>query len=236
MKKLDIVSHLPNTSISFNQEDSSSGGTLVLSGITNYGVESINVISGINPAHPFTALDFGNKDLVIANDRHTISLGRSITPTTISILQGAQNQALKMNFGTVYLADDDNRIADVFTLSYKTGNLNLNVRPRVNGTAVSLVGEDVYIHITGNQTSIVNGTKYLADTRSASFAFNLPASPSTGNYLEFVDPFYTWSGNNFILSGNGNNIEGDNSPFTGDVAGLSMKSVFVGGIYGWRIV
>jgi len=236
MKKLDIVSHLPNTSISFNQEDSSSAGTLILSGITNYGVESINVISGINPAHPFTALDFGNKELVVANDRHTISLGRNTTPSTITILQASPNQSFKMNLGTAYLVDDASRVADVLSLTYKTGNFNLNARPRVNGTAVSLIGEDVYIHITGNQTSIVNGTKYLADTRSTSFAFNLPASPSTGNYLEFVDPFYTWSGNNFILSGNGNNIEGENSPFTGDAAGLSMKSVFVGGIYGWRIV
>jgi hypothetical protein len=106
---------------------------------------------------------------------------------------------------------------------------------RVSGNDI-LIAPANYIRITGNQTSIVNGTKYLADTRSASFGFNLPASPLTGNYLEFADPFYTWSGNNFILSGNGNNIEGDNSPFTGDVAGLSMKSVFVGGVYGWRIV
>ena len=115
------------------------------------------------------------------------------------------------------------------------GDLNITGNIRVSGNNI-LIAPANYIYITGNQTSIVNGTKYLADTRSGSFGFNLPASPSTGNYLEFADPFYTWSGNNFILSGNGNNIEGDNSPFTGDAAGLSMKSVFVGGIYGWRIV
>jgi hypothetical protein len=99
-----------------------------------------------------------------------------------------------------------------------------------------LIAPDNYIYITGNQTSIVNGTKYLADTTARSFGFNLPASPSTGNYLEFADPFYTWSGNNFILSGNGNNIETENAPFTGDLEGQSIKTIFVGGNYGWRIV
>ena len=115
------------------------------------------------------------------------------------------------------------------------GNVTVSGNIIVSGNNI-LIAPANYIYITGNQTSIVNGTKYLAVTTGRSFGFNLPASPSTGNYLEFADPFYTWSGNNFILSGNGNNIEGENSPFTGDVAGLSMKSVFVGGIYGWRIV
>jgi hypothetical protein len=121
------------------------------------------------------------------------------------------------------------------TKLYVSGNVTVSGNIRVSGNDI-LIAPANYIRITGNQTSIVNGTKYLADTRSASFGFNLPASPSTGNYLEFADPFYSWSGNDFILSGNGNNIEGENSPFTGDVAGLSMKSIFVGGIYGWRIV
>jgi hypothetical protein len=126
-------------------------------------------------------------------------------------------------------------VLNIFDPVNVSGNVTISGNIRVSGNDI-LIAPANYIRITGNQTSIVNGTKYLADTRSASFGFNLPASPSTGNYLEFADPFYTWSGNNFILSGNGNNIEGDNSPFTGDAEGLSMKSVFVGGIYGWRIV
>jgi hypothetical protein len=114
-----------------------------------------------------------------------------------------------------------------------SGNLNITGNIRVSGNDI-LIAPANYIYITGNQTSIINGTKYLADTTATSFGFNLPASPTTGDYLEFLDPFYTWSGKNFILSGNGNNIESD-SVFTGDIEGASLRAIFVGKTYGWRI-
>lgn len=121
------------------------------------------------------------------------------------------------------------------TKLYVSGNLRIDGNINVSGNDI-LIAPVNFIYITGNQTSIINGTKYLVDTRTRSFGFNLPASPSTGNYLEFFDPFYTWSGNNFILSGNGNNIENENAPFTGDIEGQSIRSIFVGGSFGWRIV
>lgn len=124
-------------------------------------------------------------------------------------------------------------------LVYNTGDQTISGIKDFTST-IRFSGQDIlvapasYVYITGNQTSIINGTKYLADTTTASFGFNLPASPTTGYYLEFADPFYTWSGNNFILSGNGNNVESD-AVFTGDIEGASLRAIFVGKTYGWRI-
>jgi len=168
MKKLDIVSHLPKTSISFRQEDSTDAGTLILSGINNYGVESINVISGINPAHPFTAIDFGSKELVLTNDRHSITLGKDASLSSISLLQFAENKPFRMNFGTTYL-NGETIVGDVFDLYYKTGYLNLDVRPFVNGTGVSLVGQEHGIFLskfTHNNTNMNNNTYYFSDLGS----------------------------------------------------------------------
>ena len=160
----------------------------------------------------------------------------------------SEKSASKLGIGTLFPSEkvhisggnlrvQGNVIAD--NLVYNTGNQTISGTKNFQNT-IQFSGQDIlvapadYIYITGNQTSIINGTKYLADTTSASFGFNLPASPTTGDYLEFLDPFYTWSGNNFILSGNGNNIESD-AVFTGDIEGASIRTIYVGKTYGWRV-
>lgn len=194
MKKLDIVSHLPKTSISFRQEDSSSAGTLIFSGIKNYGIESINFISGINSMQSLTALDFGDKELVIANERHSISLGKNKAGTSLSFLQFSEDKPLIMRFGTTYL-NGEIIVGDVFNLYYKTGYLDLDVRPRVNGTGVSLIGEEHGIFLskfTHNNTDMNNNAYYFSDL--ASLGASTDSSQRKSTLMQKCQARYaTWS-------------------------------------------
>jgi hypothetical protein len=196
------------------------------------------VISGNN----FTVYGSGNFTSGLFVNGNAVLTGVNLSPyaTTVNLASTGSTLDTKINnlSGVSVLRFGDQTISGVKTFIGNhniSGNLNITGNIRVSENDI-LIAPANYIYITGNQTSIVNGTKYLADTTARSFGFNLPASPSTGNYLEFADPFYTWSGNNFILSGNGNNIETENAPFTGDLEGQSIKTIFVGGNYGWRIV
>lgn len=128
-----------------------------------------------------------------------------------------------------------------------SGNKTFKSRPDLDGTGLATTGaftvDKRYIYLSGSSTpitSILNGDSYITDTRVFSFSFNLPASPTTGFYLNFVDGYDTWGIRNFVLNQNGQRIEGLNEPFTGDVAGYEIKCVFVGGPAaantGWKIV
>ena len=203
-------------------------GDQTINGLKTFN-SGIDIYSGINPqsirvfnstgtnSGEFGLFGWQNNNLIIGPQQTSSGILRDLTLTGNNI---------NINGSGAF---------NVFNNTNVSGNLRIDGNINVSGNNI-LIAPVNYILITGNQTSIVNGTKYLVDTRSGSFGFNLPPSPSTGNYLEFFDPFYTWSGNNFILSGNGSNIEGENAPFTGNIEGQSIKSVFVGGSFGWRIV
>jgi hypothetical protein len=198
-------------------------GNKILSGPTTFSGESINLID--------TALNLsGVGDMTFTG----VNISFINSPVYISGTDLRLNNNLLVSGTAIF-----NSPLSAPNLIYNTGNQTISGTKNFQNT-IQFSGQDIlvapadYIYITGNQTSIINGTKYLADTTSASFGFNLPASPTTGDYLEFLDPFYTWSGNNFILSGNGNNIESD-AVFTGDIEGASIRTIYVGKTYGWRV-
>lgn len=168
MKTVDIVSYLPQNNLRFQQEELDSRGTLIFSGIRNYGLEMINVISGVEPNQTMISLDFGDKDIVIGNAKHSIRIQKDRLNSKISLLQTAQEKSFKMNFGTIGASEYGDIFIDSFNLKYKNGILDLDVRPYINGTGVLLSGEaatllpQTVVQTTGNQ--IISGNKTFLDT------------------------------------------------------------------------
>jgi hypothetical protein len=171
MKKIDFVSYLPHNHIRFQQEELDSKGTLIFSGINHYALEPNTIISGVAPDQSIVSLDFQNRDIVIGNDKHLIQIEKDRINSKISFLQTAQEKALKIRLGTLETYDGG-FFTDAFNLTYKTGILNLDVRPRVNDTGVLLSGEAVsapnLVYNTGNQT--ISGNKTFINNISVSGA------------------------------------------------------------------
>ena len=51
-------------------------------------------------------------------------------------------------------------------------------------------------------------TKHTVDTSSSALTYNLPASPTVGQYVTLMDIKGTWATNNLTVAQNGNNIQG----------------------------
>lgn len=79
------------------------------------------------------------------------------------------------------------------------------------------------------------GLKYLVNTSLSVVFGTLPAIPLTGSVITFEDPFGTWDTNNFILLGNGNNIESTTAALSCNVEDSKFDLTFVGGSRGWKV-
>jgi hypothetical protein len=92
-----------------------------------------------------------------------------------------------------------------------------------------------YVLITSN-FSIDAGSYYAVNTTGGVVRATLPTSPTFGDTVTFIDPYYTWGSNNFELQRTDQPIEGFLEPLSADVAGYNFAVTYVGGTYGWRVI
>src|SRR6056300_77354 len=88
--------------------------------------------------------------------------------------------------------------------------------------------------VTGTTLSAVAGNGYWIDTTSNACTLTLPASPSVGDTIEFVDYARNWGTNNITINPNSLNFQGNSSPNpVYDVDGQSVRIVYSGATQGW---
>jgi len=85
---------------------------------------------------------------------------------------------------------------------------------------------------TANLTA-VSGNAYPINTTTAAIYATLPASPSAGNTVLFVDYAGTFGINNFTILRNGSNISGTTSNVTVTTNGASVSLVYIDATKGW---
>jgi hypothetical protein len=83
-----------------------------------------------------------------------------------------------------------------------------------------------WVSKTTNYTAI-NGDKLIANTAGGAFTITLPASPSTGHFVEIADGA-DWSTNNLTVARNASTIEGLAEDLTVDVSGIQLELVYDG--------
>jgi len=96
-------------------------------------------------------------------------------------------------------------------------------------------GGSAYSIVDANFSALVN-QKYLVDTTSISIVGTLPDSPALGDNILFVDSYNNWGSSPLILNNNGNLLQTFNEPLTANISGYQFQLVYVGGLYGWKIV
>lgn len=85
---------------------------------------------------------------------------------------------------------------------------------------------------TANYTA-VNGDAIIADTSGGTFTVTLPATPTTGAYVKFVDGA-NWGTTNFTIARNGSTIEGLAENLIVNVGGIFLDLVYDGTT--WEVV
>ena len=96
-------------------------------------------------------------------------------------------------------------------------------------------GSSAYSFVDANFSALVN-QNYLVDTRYTSIVGTLPDSPALGDNILFLDSYNNWSSKPLILNNNGNLLQTFNEPLTANISGYQFQLVYVGGLYGWKIV
>jgi len=88
---------------------------------------------------------------------------------------------------------------------------------------------------TGTYTSFA-GDKIFVDTSSSAFTITLPASPSGGDEVRFLDLANTFDTNNLTVGRNSEKIDGATSDLTVATEGAAFALVYSGSTYGWKLL
>jgi hypothetical protein len=83
--------------------------------------------------------------------------------------------------------------------------------------------------------SAVAGEGYFCNTTSAAFTATLPASPSLGDFITFIDYAGTFDTNNLTIARNGKNIQGAAEDLTVSIERSGFTLVFVDDTQGWLL-
>jgi len=110
---------------------------------------------------------------------------------------------------------------------------------KTDGTTASfgdISGGAVWQAVTTSTTfTAVAGNGYFINTSSAAITATLPASPTLGDFISFIDYAGTFDTNNFTVARNGKNIQGVAEDLTVAVERAGFTLVFTDNTQGWLL-
>jgi hypothetical protein len=107
------------------------------------------------------------------------------------------------------------------------GSGNLSFTDNSGGTSWQAVKTTVF--------TAVAGEGYFCDTSSAGFTATLPATPTLGDEVTFVDYAGTFDTNNLTVGRNSENIQGSAADLTVSVERAGLTLVYSGATQGWLL-
>jgi hypothetical protein len=116
--------------------------------------------------------------------------------------------------------------ADQILVTDGSGNLSF-ADPSGGGTSWQAVKTTAF--------TAVAGEGYFINTTSSAFTMTLPASPSIGDEVSFVDYAGTFDTNNLTIGRNSENIQGSAADLTVSVERAANTLVYTDGTQGWLL-
>tara|TARA_R100000908_G_C3739562_1_gene136470 strand:+ start:22 stop:732 length:711 start_codon:yes stop_codon:yes gene_type:complete len=169
------------------------------------------------------------------------SNGRNFVIKLTGTLAANRNVTVPDSLEKAYIViDATDRSSNHYTLTFKTASGTGVVLP-VGSTSVlfadgtnivSALLEKGYKTTTTAYTA-VNGDQIFVDTSSAAVTVTLPASPSVGNEVHFIDSKINFASNNLTIGRNGSNINGSAANLTVNANGESFTLVYANSAKGW---
>jgi hypothetical protein len=208
--------------------------------ITNTNLQQLE-----QAASGYIAIDVASADVALSLANGAVSNGKNLYFKLTGTLAANRNVTMPDSAERVFVVEDaTDRSANNYTLTVKTvsgtgitlpiGSTNLLYS---DGTNVSLgLRKKGYFTPAGDYTA-VNNDQLLIDTSgggiSAPVTITLPASPSIGNEVHFIDSGSNLSANNLTIGRNGSNILGSASDLTVSTNGSAFTLVYVNATRGW---
>jgi hypothetical protein len=83
--------------------------------------------------------------------------------------------------------------------------------------------------------NVAAGEGYFVNTTSTAITATLPAAPTLGDFVSFIDYAATFDTNNLTIARNGKNIQGVGEDLTVSVERAGLTLVFVDDTQGWLL-
>jgi len=124
-----------------------------------------------------------------------------------------------------------------FTLPGADGTADQVLKTNGSGTLSfgDVVGGESWQAVkTGNFTAVA-GEGYFINTTSGAITMTLPASPSLGDFITFIDYAGTFDTNNLTIGRNSENIQGSAADLTVSTERAANTLVYTDGTQGWLL-
>ena len=196
-------------------------------------------------ASGYLSLDVASSDVALSLANHATANGKNLYYKLTGTLAANRTVTMPDSAERVFIVEDaTSRSASNYTLTVKT----------VSGTGLALpIGSTTVLYsdgtnITGKlQTkgyytpsatyTTVNGDQILVDTSGGgigtAITINLPASPSIGNEVTFIDSGNNLASNNLTVGRNGQPINGTASDLVVSTNASAFTLVYVNATRGW---
>jgi hypothetical protein len=208
--------------------------------ITNTNLQQLE-----QAASGYIAVDVASSDVALSLANGAVSNGKNLYFKLTGTLTGNRNVTMPDSAERVFIIQDaTSRSSSLYSLTVKTvsgigvaipvGSTNLLYS---DGTNINL-GLRTKGYVTPGATyTTVNGDQVLVDTSGggigAPVTINLPASPSVGNEVHFIDSGSNLASNNLTIGRNGSNILGSASDLVVSTNAAAFTLVYVNATRGW---
>ena len=189
----------------------------------------------------YLSLNVASSDQTLTIDNGSSSNGRNMIIKFTGTLAGNRSVTVPDSIEKMYLIEDGtSRSTSDYTLTFKTASgtgVTMPVGSKMvvysDGTnIVQLAVEKGYHSIDRNYTAI-NNDQLIIDTSAAARQVTVPASPSVGKEVTFIDAKASFGSNNLTIARNGSNILGSASNLVVSVNGTAFTLVFLNATRGW---
>ena len=208
--------------------------------ITNTNLQQLE-----QAASGYIAVDVASSDVALSLANGAVSNGKNLYFKLTGTLTGNRNVTMPDSAERVFIIQDaTSRSSSLYSLTVKT----------VSGTGVAIpVGSTNLLYSDGTNINLglrtkgyvtpgatyttVNGDQVLVNTSGsgigAPVTINLPASPSVGNEVHFIDSGSNLASNNLTIGRNGSNILGSASDLVVSTNAAAFTLVYVNATRGW---
>jgi hypothetical protein len=196
-------------------------------------------------ASGYISVDVASSDVALALSNHAVSNGKNLYFKFTGTLAANRTVTMPDSAERVFIVEDaTTRSTSNFTLTIKT----------VSGTGIALpVGSKCLVYSDGTNINLgirqkgyytpttaytaVDGDQLLIDTSGSgigsAITITLPASPSVGSEVHFIDSGNNFASNNLTIARNGSNILGAASNLVVNTSASAFTLVFVNATRGW---
>jgi hypothetical protein len=205
-------------------------------GITNTNLEILE-----QAASGYLALAVGSSDVALALTSFATSNGKNLYYKLTGTLAANRTVTMPSSAERVFIVEDATaRSSSNYTLTVKTVSGNGITIPVKSKMVLYSDGTNIhsgpmtkgYVTVTAAYTAVA-GDQVMANTTGGAITVTLPASPSTGDEVSFLDARGTFNSNNLTIGRNSQPIEGAAADDVLSTAGQSITLVYVDSTRGW---